>query len=102
MRTKWVRDVFDLCLMCKACKAECPSNVDMAKLKAEVLQEHYRDRARPLGQRLAAHIHRLNPLAAAAAPLVNRLQRGRLSRWLMEKVAGIDRRRSLPPLHRNH
>ncbi|HEY7157811.1 MAG TPA: FAD-linked oxidase C-terminal domain-containing protein [Gemmataceae bacterium] len=97
-----VYDVLDLCLMCKGCKAECPSNVDVAKHKAEFLQFYYQDRQRPLGHRLMADIHRMNRLGAPFAPLVNFVQNRRLFRWLLEKVAGIDHRRSLPPLHRNH
>jgi FAD/FMN-containing dehydrogenase/Fe-S oxidoreductase len=95
-------DVLNLCLMCKGCKAECPSNVDMAKLKAEFLQFYYRDRQRPLGHWLMAGVHRLNRLGAPLAPLVNFLQNRRSLRWLLEKLGGIDRRRSLPPLHRDH
>src|SRR5207302_7442546 len=102
LRGQAVYDVLDLCLMCKACKAECPSNVDMAKLKAEFLHLYYQGRSRPLGQGLMARIHRLNRLGAPAAPLVNWLQRRGLVRWLLEKTAGIDRRRSLPQLHRDH
>src|SRR5205823_10940916 len=102
MRQKWVYDVLDLCLMCKACKSECPSNVDMAKLKAEFLQFYYEQRPRPLGQRFMANIHRLNRLGAPLAGMVNRVQNNRLFRWLLEKTAGIDRRRSLPELHADH
>jgi Fe-S oxidoreductase len=94
--------VLDLCLMCKACKAECPSNVDMAKLKAEFLQAYYEDRRRPLGHWMMAHIHELNRLASRFAPLVNLVQWLRPTRWLLEKVAGIDRRRSLPRLRLWH
>jgi FAD/FMN-containing dehydrogenase/Fe-S oxidoreductase len=97
-----VYDVLDLCLMCKGCKAECPSNVDLAKLKAEFLQFYYHDRQRPLGHWLMAGVHRLNRLGAPFAPLVNFLQKRRSLRWLLEKLGGIDRRRSLPPLHRHH
>jgi FAD/FMN-containing dehydrogenase/Fe-S oxidoreductase len=101
-RSLWVYDVLDLCLMCKACKSECPANVDMAKLKAEFLEHYYDGRIRPPGQRLMANIHLLNRLGAPAAPLVNWLQSRRSLRWLLEKTAGIDRRRSLPPLHADH
>jgi FAD/FMN-containing dehydrogenase/Fe-S oxidoreductase len=97
-----VREAFELCLMCKACKSECPSNVDTAKHKAEFLSAWYETRPRPLGHRLMGHIHRLNPRGAALAPLANWLQRRKLVRWLMEKFAGIDRRRSLPRLHFHH
>ncbi len=102
LRSKWVHEVLDLCLMCKACKSECPSNVDMAKLKAEFLHAYYQGRPRPLGHRLMAWIFRLNRLGAMAAPLVNWLQERRALRWLLEMTAGIDRRRSLPPLHADH
>jgi FAD/FMN-containing dehydrogenase/Fe-S oxidoreductase len=102
LRSQWVYDVLDLCLMCKGCKAECPSNVDLAKLKAEFLHFYYEGRPRPLGQVLMARIHRLNRLGAPAAPLLNWFQGRRWVRWLLEKVAGIDRRRSLPPLHAGH
>lgn len=99
LREDWVREVLDLCLMCKACKSECPSNVDLAKLKAEWLSLYYRDRQRPLGQWLMANIHRVNRLGAWSPRLVNRMQQSGVFRWLLEKVAGIDRRRSLPELH---
>jgi FAD/FMN-containing dehydrogenase/Fe-S oxidoreductase len=102
LRSRWVHDVLDLCLMCKACKAECPSNVDLAKLKAEFLHHYYQDKRRPLGHVLMAHVYRTNRLGAPLAPLVNWLQGRRLLRWLLEKAAGIDRRRSLPPLHADH
>jgi len=102
LRERWVHDVLDLCLMCKACKAECPSNVDMAKLKAEFLQAYYEDRTRPLGHWLVAHIHLLNRRSAWAAPLVNLMQILPPMRWLLEMIAGIDRRRSLPTLRSRH
>jgi Fe-S oxidoreductase len=97
-----VYEVLDLCLMCKGCKAECPSNVDVAKHKAEFLNIYYRHRSRPLSHRLMADIHRLNRLAAPLAPLINFLQARRSLRWLLEKMTGIDRRRSLPLLYRQH
>lgn len=97
-----VHEVLDLCLMCKGCKGECPSNVDVAKHKAEFLQIYYKDRYRPLSHRLMGGVHHFNRLAAPIAPLVNFLQSRRSLRWLLEKVAGIDRRRSLPPLYREH
>jgi FAD/FMN-containing dehydrogenase/Fe-S oxidoreductase len=98
----WVYDVLDLCLLCKACKAECPSNVDMAKLKAEFLHHYHQKNPRPLGQRALAGVHQFYRLGAPVAPLLNWLSRNRAVRWLAEAVAGIDRRRSLPALHRQH
>src|SRR5262249_25791445 len=64
LRSPWVYDVLDLCLMCKACKSECPSNVDLAKLKSEFLHFYYEGRPRPLGQVLMARVDRLNRLGA--------------------------------------
>jgi FAD/FMN-containing dehydrogenase/Fe-S oxidoreductase len=97
-----LQQALDLCLQCKACKTECPSNVDMAKLKAEVLHQHYQGRARPLSHLLLGQIFRLNPIAAATAPLANRAVASPAFKWLLEKVAGIDRRRTLPTFEREH
>ncbi len=102
LRGRDVMDVFDLCLQCKACKSECPSNVDLAKIKSEFLHLHYGGRPRPLGHLLMVALPWLNRLSAPVAPLVNWVQNRSLFRWLLEKTAGIDRRRSLPPLHRLH
>jgi Fe-S oxidoreductase len=92
----------DLCLSCKACKAECPANVDVAKLKAEFQQAYYKGRPRPLGHLLVKNVDWLSPLGARAAGLANWVGRRRVARGLLEAVAGIDRRRSLPELHRDH
>ncbi len=91
-----LRDALDLCLQCKACKTECPSNVDMAKLKAEVLHQQYRGKAIPLGSLLMGHIYRLNAIGSATAPLANWTLRQPGFKWALEKLAGIDRRRTLP------
>jgi FAD/FMN-containing dehydrogenase/Fe-S oxidoreductase len=99
---RWIMEVMDLCLSCKACKSECPSNVDVAKLKAEFLQAYYARRVRPLGHFAARHIHRLSPLASRFAGLNNWLSRRRWVRGAMEGLAGIDRRRSLPEWHRDN
>jgi FAD/FMN-containing dehydrogenase/Fe-S oxidoreductase len=99
---RWVHEVMDLCLSCKACKSECPSNVDLAKLKAEFLHAYHRKRLRPPGHYLLANIHRLNRLGAPLAGVLNWLNRRGLTRLILEKVAGIDRRRSLPELHADH
>jgi FAD/FMN-containing dehydrogenase/Fe-S oxidoreductase len=99
---RWLMEVMDLCLSCKACKSECPSNVDLAKLKAEFLQAYYARRTRPWGHHFVAHVDRINRFGAKIAPVMNWLNRRGIIRWMLEKVAGIDRRRSLPELHFNH
>ncbi|MBX6314732.1 MAG: 4Fe-4S dicluster domain-containing protein, partial [Isosphaeraceae bacterium] len=95
-------EALDLCLQCKACKTECPSNVDMAKLKAEFLHQYYQARPMPLGHLLMGNIFRLNPIGSATAPLANWTLRRWVVRWLLEKVAGIDRRRTLPAFAFHH
>ncbi|MEK6530716.1 MAG: FAD-linked oxidase C-terminal domain-containing protein, partial [candidate division NC10 bacterium] len=95
-RGRRLYEVMDLCLECKACKAECPSNVDMAKLKYEFLAHYYRANGLPLRNRLFGRIETLNRLGSRLAPLSNWVAGSRLNRWLMERLVGIDRRRPLP------
>jgi FAD/FMN-containing dehydrogenase/Fe-S oxidoreductase len=91
-------ETLNLCLSCKACKAECPSNVDIARLKAEYHAQ--RNRARggaPWKQRVLARVRDLNALAAIAPGLNTRLSRSKPARALVNAVFGFDARRSLPP-----
>ncbi|PYN27163.1 MAG: oxidoreductase [Candidatus Rokuibacteriota bacterium] len=91
-------EVMDLCLECKGCKAECPANVDMAKLKYEFLHHYYQANGLPLRNRLFGRIARMNRLGSRMPRLVNWVSGLGPSRWLLEKTAGIDRRRPLPRL----
>ncbi|MBI2872976.1 MAG: FAD-binding protein [Chloroflexi bacterium] len=88
--------VLDLCLECKACKAECPAGVDMAKLKYEFLARYYQANGTPLRAWLFAHIATWGRLGCALAPVSNWAVGNPLSRWAMERLLGIDRRRHLP------
>ena len=92
-------DVLDLCLECKACKTECPSNVDMAKLKYEFLSHYYARHGTPIRARLFAHIATLNRLGQMVAPLANWLARSPVAKWLQERL-GIAPQRTLPPFAR--
>lgn len=90
-------DVMDLCLSCKACKSECPSNVDVARLKSEFLQGYHERHGTSLRERIVAN----SPLMAARmagwkAPIVNAMQKNRLFRKLLELSVGFDRRRVAP------
>jgi FAD/FMN-containing dehydrogenase/Fe-S oxidoreductase len=92
-----VLETLDLCLSCKACKSECPSNVDMSKLKSEVLQLKY-DEGK-ISYREKAILHNANvvkKMSGFMAPIVNRVQKLAVFRWSMEKLLGVDRRRILP------
>lgn len=91
-----VYNALDLCLECKACKAECPSQVDMAKLKYEFLQHYYDDHGTPLSARIIAASPAVGPLGSFFAPLANLILPLPPVRWLVEKIAGIDRRRIMP------
>jgi FAD/FMN-containing dehydrogenase/Fe-S oxidoreductase len=91
-------EIMDLCLECKGCKAECPSNVDMAKLKYEFLHHYYQANGLPLRNKLFGRIERLNRAAAHLPALANWLTNLGPTRRLLERVAGIDRRRPLPPV----
>lgn len=92
-----MHDVLDLCLECKSCKSECPSNVDMAKLKYEFLSLYNAEHGIPLRSRLVANIHSLSALASGPqAGMANFMMRNPVSRWFAEKVTGIDSRRKLP------
>lgn len=93
-------EVMDLCLECKACKAECPSSVDMAKLKYEFLAQYHGKHGYPLRSYLFAHIDLLNRLMAPLAPLANAILRSAPNRWLLERLVGIDSRRRMPALAR--
>lgn len=68
-----VKMALDLCLACKGCKAECPSGVDMAKLKYEFQGEYYKTHRRPLRDYLFGYINQLAPLAAPFGGLINRV-----------------------------
>lgn len=89
-------EILDLCLECKACKSECPSNVDMARLKYEVLHHHQAAHGASLRSRLFAGVATSAPLGAAAAPLANRLLATRWVRALLHALLGISRERRLP------
>jgi len=93
-------EALDLCLECKGCKAECPANVDMAKLKYEFLARYHEVHGYPLRSRLFGHIHTLSQLGARLAPLSTWVTQSAPARWALERVAGIDRRRRLPPFVR--
>ncbi len=93
---------YDLCLQCKGCKAECPSNVDVAKLKMEFLDGYYRKHGTPRGVKLLANAARLNQLGSAFAPLSNWATSLPGAGWLARQVLGIDSRRPLPRFERNH
>ena len=94
--------VLDLCLECKSCKSECPSNVDMAKIKYEFLNTYYKSHRVPLRSRLVADIHRLNKLASGPmSAIANFVNRSLPARLFLHYVVGIDKRRRFPRIVRH-
>ncbi|HWB20210.1 MAG TPA: FAD-linked oxidase C-terminal domain-containing protein, partial [Phycisphaerales bacterium] len=92
----------DLCLSCKACKTECPSNVDIAKLKAEFVAQSYERKGRtPFTAKVFGNIRALNRMGAALPWLSNALNRTFPAKYLASKILGIDSRRSLPKFHKS-
>jgi Fe-S oxidoreductase len=84
------------CLSCKACSTECPSNVNLALLKAELVQARHRRDGRPLRARVLSHVDLLGRLGCLAPGLANAALEWRWLRWLMLRMLGISRKRSLP------
>ncbi|NOZ40066.1 MAG: FAD-binding protein [Planctomycetes bacterium] len=101
LTSKRMYEAMDLCIECKACKSECPSSVDMTKIKFEFLAQYYKKNGVPLRARLMADIARFSRWNSGfIAPLVNTMLGNRAVRWLMEKTLGVSRHRSLPKFAR--
>src|SRR5258708_15863705 len=89
-------DTLKLCVSCKACRHECPTGVDMAKMKIEVLAARAKKHGLSLRDRLVGYLPRYAALASPLAPLANWRNNSSLLRRLFEKVTGISAQRALP------
>lgn len=97
---KEIYDVMDLCLSCKACKSECPSNVDMAKLKAEFLQQYYDANGVPFRSRLIANFNGSSRLGSIAPGIYNFVMtNGGISK-IVKRISGFAVNRSMPTLYK--
>jgi FAD/FMN-containing dehydrogenase/Fe-S oxidoreductase len=99
-RSPEVHDALDLCLSCKGCSRDCPTGVDMASYKAEVLHQSYRRRLRPRPHYTLGRLPRWADLAARAPRAVNAVLSSRLGGRLAKWSAGMDQRREVPPFAR--
>jgi len=93
-----VYQILDLCLSCKACKSECPSSVDMAKLKAEFLQHWYEHNRVPIRTRLIANISSVNSLGMVAPWLFNVVVTNPFLGKTIKGMLGFAKKRSIPTL----
>lgn len=93
-----IYEVMDLCLSCKACKSECPSNVDMAKLKAEFLQQYYDVHGVPFRSRLIANFSASAKLGSLFPSFYNFFVTNALTGSLVKWFAGFAQKRSMPTL----
>ncbi len=95
---KEIYDVMSLCLSCKACKSECPSNVDMAKLKAEFLQHYYDANGVPLRSKLIANFTATAKLGSLAPSIYNFVMGNVVTGSLIKALSGFAIKRSMPKL----
>jgi len=91
----------NLCLSCKACKTECPSNVDISRLKAEYTAQRYRAQGTPLSARLMGAIRALNRIGSTLPEVANRVNRWRPVRRLLGSLLNLHPKRSLPTFSRS-
>ncbi len=94
---KRMYEIMELCVSCKSCKVECPSAVDMAKLKFEFLAQYYEVHGIPFRSRIFGAIHIISRIAAGPfAPVINAVMGSKLVRLLLEKTVGISSKRVMP------
>jgi len=91
-------NILDLCLSCKACKSECPSNVDVTKLKAEFLQQYYDKNGIPLRSRLIANITKINRVLSVTPAISNFFLKTKVFSFPTMKIIGFSTKRKMPVL----
>ncbi len=93
-----VHEALSLCLSCKACKTECPVQVDMAQYKAEFLAQHYAGQSRPLHHYVFGFADKLAHWGSMAPGLTNVLLTGPVTGAIIKRIVGVARQRQLPML----
>ncbi|MCD2201220.1 FAD-binding protein [Halobacterium sp. KA-4] len=97
---EFAEEVLDLCVGCKGCAKDCPSEVDMAKMKAEVTHERHQREGASVRDKLFANVDALAALGSATAPISNLVSKVPGARTVLEKTVGIASERSLPRFER--
>lgn len=98
--SKEIYDILDLCLSCKACKSECPSNIDMTKFKAEFMQHYYDEHGIPLRTRLIAYITSMNQMGMILPSVYNAFLKNKAFSGMLKKSIGFAPKRSIPTLYK--
>jgi FAD/FMN-containing dehydrogenase/Fe-S oxidoreductase len=96
MNMEVLKEILDLCLSCKGCKSECPSNVDMAKLKAEFLQHYYDKKRVPYTAWLIANLPKIHRLFSVFPFLYNGFMKLKPGAWIVKQFMGFEQQRPLP------
>jgi FAD/FMN-containing dehydrogenase/Fe-S oxidoreductase len=94
-----IKEVMDLCLSCKGCKTECPSSVDVAKMKAEFLQHYYDEHGAGFRTKLIANFTQSQKLGSWVAPVYNFVVKNDFLSGLVKKTVGFAPKRSLPTVN---
>jgi FAD/FMN-containing dehydrogenase/Fe-S oxidoreductase len=97
-QSETVHEALDLCLSCKACKTECPVQVDMAAYKAEFLAQHYKGRVHPLRHYVFGFADKLARMGSIAPGITNAILTGSLTSSMIKRIAGVAPQRMLPRL----
>ena len=95
-----IYEILDLCLGCKGCKSECPSSVDIAKIKSEFLQHWYDKHGIPLRSRLIAYISVINHIGSFAPSIFNFFLKNKITSGIVKKATGFASKRSIPLIYR--
>ena len=93
---KEIYEILELCLSCKGCKAECPSSVDMAKMKSEFLQHWYDKHGIPLRTRLIAYLPYINKIGSFIPALFNFFLKNSFFSGIIKSISGFTKRREIP------
>ncbi|MEJ6547380.1 MAG: FAD-linked oxidase C-terminal domain-containing protein [Flavobacteriaceae bacterium] len=94
-----LKEVFDLCLSCKACSSECPSNVDITSFKSEFLHQYQEENGYSLRAKLFAYNTAINALTSKLAPLSNLIFKTPLISHVIKALSGVSAKRSIPSVH---
>jgi Fe-S oxidoreductase len=97
-RSEAVHEALDLCLSCKACKTECPVQVDMAAYKSEFLAQHYKGRLHPLHHYVFGFADKIARFGSLTPALTNAILDGPITSPLIKRIVGIAQARELPRL----